>query len=78
MRKSMMVAALAAVTVLAACQKTGEGEYQVKTPDVDVNSKTTTVETPSVDVRPETSMVITPRVDVTTPGDRKPPATKRP
>ena len=77
MRKSMMVAALAAVTVLAACQKTGEGEYQVKTPDVDVNSKTTTIETPSVDVRPETSLVITPRVEVTTPGER-PPATKRP
>ena len=38
--RGMMVFALAAVATLGACQKTGEGEYQVETPDVDVSALT--------------------------------------
>ena len=75
MRKLAVVMALAAVTSLAACKKTGEGEYQVKTPDVDVKTDTTTIQTPSVDVgtRPETTVVNVPTVDVKTPAEKKRP-----
>jgi hypothetical protein len=74
-RKLAVVMAFAAVSTLAACKKTGEGEYQVKTPDVDVKADTTTVQTPSVDVntRPETTIVKVPDVDVKTPAERKRP-----
>jgi hypothetical protein len=74
-RKLAVVMALAAVTSLAACKKTGEGEYQVKTPDVDVKTDTTTIQTPSVDVntRPETTVVNVPTVDVKTPAEKKRP-----
>ena len=76
MRKVVAIMALAAVTTLGACKKTGEGEFQVKTPDVDVSTDTNTVRTPSVDVntRPETTIVNVPDVDVKRPGD----TTKRP
>ena len=75
MRKIAVVMALAAVTTLAACKKTGEGEFQVKTPDVDVKADSTTIQTPSVDVntRPETTIVKVPDVDVKTPAERKRP-----
>ena len=78
MRKPMMVLALAAVAALGACEKTGEGEYQVETPDVDVSTDTSTVRTPSVDagVTTDTMVVKRPTVDVdgpnnTTPDDQK-------
>jgi uncharacterized lipoprotein len=81
MRQFALILSAAAVTTLAACQKTGEGEFQVKTPDVDVNvsTDTTTVRTPSVDVKtePETTIVNVPKVDVETPAERKGEA-KRP
>ena len=69
MRKLMVAAAFAALAGVAACQKTGEGEYQVETPDVDVSRDTTTVRTPTVDVRPETATVVVPNVDVNPPAN---------
>lgn len=76
MRKSMMVLALAATAALGACNKTGEGEYQVETPDVDVNvsTDTTTVKTPTVDVgtTQDTMIVNRPTVDVDGPDNKTP------
>jgi hypothetical protein len=72
-RKITLAAALVAMGTLAACSKTGEGEYQVKTPDVDVSTDTTTVQTPSVEVGKDTHVVTTPDVDVKTPEERKNP-----
>lgn len=69
MRKVTLVTALVAVSTLAACEKTGEGEFKVQTPDVDVSSDTSTVQTPSVDVGKDT--VTTPDIDVETPAERK-------
>jgi hypothetical protein len=80
-RKLVTVLALTAVSTLAACQKTGEGEYQVKTPDVDVKTDTTTIQTPSVDVgtTKDTMIVDRPTVDVKTPAERRGDTTaKRP
>ena len=81
MRKLIAVLALTAVSTLGACTKTGEGEYQVKTPDVDVKADTTTIQTPSVDVgtTKDTMIVDRPTVDVKTPAERRgDTATKRP
>lgn len=81
MRKPILALAVAAATVLGACQKTGEGEFKVATPDVDVNvsTDTTTVRTPTVDVdtRPETTIVNVPDIDVKGPNEGK-GETKRP
>ena len=72
----MMVLAVAAVAALGACNKTGEGEYQVQTPDVDVNvsADTNTVNTPTVDVgtKTDTAIVKTPTIDVDGPNAKKP------
>lgn len=78
MRKAMAVVALAAVAALGACQKTGEGEYQVETPDVDVSTDTSTVRTPTIDagVKTDTMIVKTPTVDVDAPGNKTPDDTK--
>ena len=75
MRKLAVAISLVAVSTLAACQKTGEGEYKAVTPDVDVKTDTTTIRTPSVDVnsRPETTIVNVPTVDVKTPAETKRP-----
>ena len=64
MRKISMTLAIAAMTAVAACQKTGENEFQVQTPDVDVKSDTTTIKTPDVDVVKDTAKVTVPDVDV--------------
>ena len=64
MRKIAFVAMIAAVSTLGACTKTGENEVQVKTPDVDVSTDTSTVRTPDVDVVKDTASVVTPDVDV--------------
>ena len=73
MRKLVAVLALTAVSALGACKKTGEGEYQVKTPEVDVKTDTTTIQTPSVDasMKKDTLIVDRPSVDVKTPAERK-------
>lgn len=63
MRKTALTLALAALTVVA-CKKTGEGEYQVQTPDVKVSTDTSTVRVPTVDVTKETTSVTVPKVDV--------------
>jgi hypothetical protein len=72
--------ALTALTAVGACQKTGEGEYQVKGPDVDkkgdtitIGTDTATVRTPSVDagMKKDTLVVDRPTVDVKTPAERK-------
>jgi len=72
-RKLVAVLALTAVSALGACKKTGEGEYQVKTPDVEVKADTHTIQTPSVDagMKKDTLIVDRPTVDVKTPAERK-------
>jgi hypothetical protein len=61
MRKSLLGVALL-VLPLAACKKTGENEYQVKTPDVNVSTDTHTVRTPDVDVGTKKDTISTPVV----------------
>jgi hypothetical protein len=61
MRKSLLGVALL-VLPLAACKKTGENEYQVKTPDVNVSTDTHTVRTPDVDVSTKKDTISTPVV----------------
>lgn len=62
MRRTLMVAALAVVALSAACKKTGENEYQVQTPDVDVKTDSATIRTPDVDVGSKIDTVTTPVV----------------
>ena len=73
MRKASLIAALAIISVAGACKKTGEGEYQVKTPDVEVSADTHTVQTPTVETgtRKDTVITTTPTVDVKTPAERQ-------
>ena len=61
MRKLAVTIALAAS--LAACKKTGEGEYQVEKPVV--GTQTDTIHTPSVDVGTKTDTINTPTVGTT-------------
>ena len=70
MHKVTAILAIAALTTLGACKKTGEGEFEVKTPDVDVSTDTSTVRTPSVDVGTDTMQMTVPDVDVKTPAQR--------
>lgn len=65
MRKLALTMTLAATAALGACKKTGDGEYQVKTPDVDVNTKTTTVQTPTIETGTKTDTINTPVVGTT-------------
>ena len=73
MRKASLIAAVAIISIAGACKKTGEGEYQVKTPDVDVSADSTTVQTPTVEAgtKKDTVVVTTPTVDVKTPAERR-------
>jgi hypothetical protein len=61
MRKTLLGAALL-ILPLAACKKTGENEYQVKTPDVNISTDSHTVRTPSVDVGTKTDTLNVPVV----------------
>ena len=61
MRKTLLGVALL-VLPLAACKKTGENEYQVKTPDVNVSTDSHTVRTPDVDVGTKKDTISTPVV----------------
>src|SRR4029079_6693338 len=63
-RKTAMILAVAALTAVAACKKTGENEFQVQTPNVDVKTDTTTIKTPDVDIVKDTATVTVPKVDV--------------
>ena len=79
MRYITVAAALVAVTTLAACKKTGEGEYEVqkpvvgtqadtvRTPTVEVGKDTTTVNVPNVQVKKDTAKIVTPTVKVKKP-----------
>ena len=71
MRKLAVAVLLAAA--LGACKKTGEGEYKVQTPDVNVSTDTHTVQTPSVETgtKEDTMIVKTPTVNVKTPEQRR-------
>ena len=60
MRKALLGVAL--LVAVAACSKTGENEYQVKTPEVNVSSDTHTVRTPDVDVGTKTDTLNVPVV----------------
>src|SRR5436190_23583661 len=59
MRKALLGVALL-VLPIAACKKTGENEYQVKTPDVNVSTDSHTVRTPDVDAGTKTAPISTP------------------
>jgi hypothetical protein len=61
MRKALLGVALLVLPV-AACKKTGDNEYQVKTPEVNVSTDSHTVRTPSVDVGTKTDTINTPVV----------------
>ena len=61
MRKMLFGVALLVVP-LAACKKTGENEYQVKTPEVNISTDSHTVKTPDVDVGTKTDTINTPVV----------------
>ena len=79
MNRAAVAVALAAVASLAACKKTGEGEYEVQkpvvgvqsdtihTPSVEVGTDTHNVVTPKVDVKKDTTKIVTPKVKVRTP-----------
>jgi uncharacterized lipoprotein len=60
MRKALL--GVAVLVSIAACSKTGENEYQVKTPDVNVSTDTHTVRTPDVDVGTKTDTLNVPVV----------------
>ena len=72
MRKLAMAGAMTLVALSAACKKTGDGQYQVQTPNVNVSSDTHTVQTPTVETgtRKDTLVTTTPTVTVKTPAER--------
>lgn len=69
MRRILVAVAMVSAAALAACDKTGEGEYEVERPVM--GTVTDTVRTPTVDVGTDTVMVTVPDVDVKTPSERK-------
>lgn len=83
MRNVTLAAAIAAILAVSACEKTGEGEYQVEkpvvgtetetveTPSVETGTATDTISVPDVDVNTEKKEVKVPTVDVETPDERK-------
>ena len=62
MNRIALTVALAAIATLAACKKTGEGEYEVQRPTI--GTTTDTINTPSVNVGTDTARIVTPDVDV--------------
>jgi hypothetical protein len=79
---SIGVAGSALVLALGACQKTDDGQLQVKVPEVDVKVRTETVSTPnlpSVDLKTKTDTITTPTVGTKRTEVRRPTAeVKRP
>ena len=83
LRTATLAAAIAAFALTSACDKKGEGEYEVEKPVI--GTETDTVETPSVetgtvkdtlsvpdvDVNTEKKEVDVPDVDVKTPSERE-------
>lgn len=64
MRMRASILAAASLVAIAACKKTGENEYQVQTPEVQVSTDTHTVSTPDVDVTSKVDTINTPTVGV--------------
>lgn len=64
MRKTAAMLGLVAAFAFAACDRTGENEYEVETPDVDVGTNVDTIRTPDVDVNTGEDTVTVPTVDV--------------
>ncbi len=77
MRKLTVAFAIVAISTLAACKKTGEGEYEVDKPVVGTTKDT--VQTPTVETgsKTDTLVVKTPTVDVKTPAERRGDTTRR-
>ena len=83
MRSATLAAAIAAFALTTACEKTGEGEYQVEkpvigsetdtmeTPSVETGTVKDTINVPEVDVSSEKKEVDLPKVDVETPSERE-------
>ena len=71
MNKFTLVVAIAALTALSACKKTGEGQYEVQKPVV--GTETDTVNTPSVETGTvkDTVTITRPTVEVKTPEENK-------
>ena len=67
MRGIRIAVTLAALATVAGCKKTGDGEYQVQTPNVDVNVSrdTTTVRTPTVEMGKDTTVIERPTIGTT-------------
>ena len=68
MQKVAIAVAIAAVVLLGACQKTGEGEYEVQRPTI--GTTTDTLRAPSVEVGSDTHTVAVPNVDIRTDSGR--------
>jgi len=60
-RKLTLAVAVAALTTLSACKKTGEGQYEVQKPVV--GTQTDTVNTPSVETGTVKDTVTVPKVE---------------
>jgi hypothetical protein len=83
MRSIALAAAIAGFALTSACDKTGEGEYQVEkpvigtetdtieTPSIETGSVKDTISVPDVDVGTEKKEVNLPKVDVETPSERE-------
>jgi hypothetical protein len=83
LRTTYLAAAVAAFALTSACEKTGEGEYQVEkpvigtetdtveTPSVETGTVKDTISVPDVDVNTEKKEVEVPDVDVNTPSERE-------
>ena len=71
MNKLTLVVALAALTTLSACKKTGEGQYEVQKPVI--GTETDTVNTPSVETGTvkDTVTITRPTVDVKSSDENK-------
>jgi outer membrane protein assembly factor BamE (lipoprotein component of BamABCDE complex) len=60
-RKLTLAVAVAALTTLSACKKTGEGQYEVQKPVV--GTQTDTVNTPSVETGTAKDTITVPKVE---------------
>ena len=71
MNKLTLLVALAALTTLSACKKTGEGQYEVQKPVI--GTETDTVNTPSVETGTvkDTVVVTRPTVEINKPKENK-------
>lgn len=61
MRTLTLAVAVAALTTLSACKKTGEGQYEVQKPVV--GTQTDTVNTPSVETGTAKDTITVPKVE---------------